>query len=238
MNFGCFDNSDSSSNTQDPPKIISSPGKKIFSVLMTILLVGYPIIVYVVIKYLGVRAAALLLITLLVPRAIHLKIYNRKDFLLILIQVVCVLLLASLTLVFKNPLFLQQVPALISLFFFCSFSFTLFKPPPMVERFARLVQDDLTRDERSHCRVVTYIWVGFFLIHAVIIEMLTLVASFDAWTVYTGVLGYILMGIIFSGEYIVRKKRFGRFKNNLLDRCLQHILLNHQMNPNIKNEGK
>ncbi len=205
---------------------------------MAILLIGYPIIVYVVIKYFGVRAAALLLIVLLIPRAIRLKIHNRENLLPILVQVVGVLLLASLTLIFKNPLFLQQLPVLISLFLFCSFGYTLFKQPPMIERFARLVQDDLTRDECAHCRVATYIWLGFFLIHAVIIETLTLVASFDAWTVYTGVLGYIIMGIIFSGEYIVRKKRFGRFNDNLLDRFLQPILLNGQVSHHIKNEGE
>lgn len=199
-------------------------GKKIFDVLTAILLVGYPIIVYGFIKYFGVRATALFLIVLLIPKMFFIHTHDRKNLWFIVAQIMGISITASLALVYKNLFFLQQLPVLISIMLFCSFGFTLFKPPSMIERFARLVQEDLTEKECSHCRLFTFVWIGFFLVHALIIETIILTAGFDTWTLYTGVLGYIFMGFIFTGEYIVRKKRFGRYNDGLLDRCLRPLL--------------
>ncbi len=199
-------------------------GKRVFDVLTAILLIGYPLMVYGFLKYFSVRAAAVLLMVLLIPKVFFIRIHDRKNLWFIGVQILIISIPALLALVYRNPFYLQQLPVLISFMLFCSFGFTLLKPPSMIERFARLVQNELTEEECNHCRFFTGVWVGFFLVHALIIETIIITAGIEAWTLYTGVLGYLFMGIIFAVEYIVRKKRFGRYNNSLLDRCLRPLI--------------
>jgi uncharacterized membrane protein len=49
-------------------------------------------------------------------------------------------------------------------------------------------------------------------------------ASLDLWTLYTGLISYILVGLVGASEYTVRKYRFGRFGDHLADRLLRALL--------------
>jgi len=133
-------------------------------------------------------------------------------------------LIALLTMVFNEPLFLLQTPVLISLFLLATFTWTLFRPPSMIERYAIMTHGALVPGESDYCRIVTYVWIAFFVVNAAIAESLALWAPMEIWALYAGGIAYVLIGTVFSVEYVVRSVRFRRFGNGPVDRLLARII--------------
>jgi len=48
------------------------------------------------------------------------------------------------------------------------------------------------------------VWCGFFVLNGAIALGTALWASEAVWSLYTGVISYVLMGLLFAGEYLVR----------------------------------
>ena len=62
----------------------------------------------------------------------------------------------------------------------------------------------------DYTRQVTKVWCLFFLFNGVVAAGLTLWAPLSWWTLYTGVIAYCLMGVLFAGEWLVRQRVRGR----------------------------
>jgi uncharacterized membrane protein len=135
------------------------------------------------------------------------------------VPVVAALLLV-LAVVLGSSTSAMLLPTAINATLLVTFAATLPNGPPMIERFARLVVDDLSDAELRWCRAWTWIWVGFFAVNGSVALGLTLWASLPVWTAYNGVIGYMAMGMLFGIEYTVRKFRFGRLGDHVLDRAL------------------
>lgn len=202
------------------------PGRwsRIVSALLGVLFVAYPFLVYLALTRLGARVAGLAVVAALILFGVRARLLGRQGFRAILIQAGGVALLAGATAVSGHPGFLLQLPVLINAFLAVTFAATLVRPPPMIERYARMVQPELTPAEVRHCRVVTWVWLGFFVGNGVVAEWLALRGDPAAWALYTGGIAYVLMGLLFAGEYVVRKVRFGRYGNHVLDRVLSRLL--------------
>jgi uncharacterized membrane protein len=52
----------------------------------------------------------------------------------------------------------------------------------------------------AYLRGVTQIWFGFLLANAAIASALGLWGSLQQWTLWTGLVSYLLMGALFLGE--------------------------------------
>jgi uncharacterized membrane protein len=115
------------------------------------------------------------------------------------------------------------VPLAINVGFLVLFGATLFAETPMIERFARLTDSDLSPAERRWCRLWTWIWAVFFAGNALVIGVFTWLGALAWWTTYTGLLCYLIMGNLFGIEYTLRKYRFGRFNAGFVDRTLQQL---------------
>jgi uncharacterized membrane protein len=85
------------------------------------------------------------------------------------------------------------------------FTVTLFTDRPMVERLARLKMPDLDDYSIAYTRKLTKVWIGFFAVNAMIATWTALYASMEIWTLYNGFLSYLLIGILFIGEWPVRR---------------------------------
>jgi len=83
------------------------------------------------------------------------------------------------------------------------FGVSLWKPPSMIERFARLQTPDLPFQAIAYTRKVTWIWCGFFILNGSIATA-SVFANDKVWALYNGLLSYIFMGILLAGEYLVR----------------------------------
>lgn len=114
------------------------------------------------------------------------------------------LLLAAIT-VWANVLLpLKLYPVLVSAVMLAVFGYTLIAPPSMAERFARSRDPNLPAAAISYTRRVTQVWCGFFAVNGTIALATAVWASPAVWSLYNGAISYLLMGLLFGGEYLTR----------------------------------
>jgi 3-hydroxymyristoyl/3-hydroxydecanoyl-(acyl carrier protein) dehydratase/uncharacterized protein YneF (UPF0154 family) len=94
--------------------------------------------------------------------------------------------------------------------FLAAFGSTLFFPPSMIFRFATIqdksIRGSLTEKRVSaYCRKVTLVWCAFFVFNGSVAAWTIFFGTDAIWSVYNGGISYILIGVLFAGEFIVRK---------------------------------
>lgn len=107
---------------------------------------------------------------------------------------------------------LKLYPVLVNAALLAAFGYSLAAPPSMVERLARLREPDLPPAAVGYTRRVTQVWCGFFVANGALALGTALWASEAVWSLYTGVIAYLLMGALFGAEYLFRL-RFKRLHN-------------------------
>lgn len=105
--------------------------------------------------------------------------------------------------IFNRENWLFFYPVVVSLSLLLVFGRTLLRPPSMIERIARLSVPDLPPEGVRYTRRVTGVWCGFFVLNAGI-SLATVFASREWWVLYNGLLSYLLMGLLFVVEWVVR----------------------------------
>jgi uncharacterized membrane protein len=115
---------------------------------------------------------------------------------------------------------LLLLPTIVSAYLFATFAWSLRRGPPMIERFARMVEDDLPDFTLPYCRKVTGIWCAFLAANAGAVLVLALAAPLGWWALYTGALFYLLLGLLLAGEFVFRKWWFRHYGDGLADRLL------------------
>ncbi len=81
----------------------------------------------------------------------------------------------------------------------------LWFPPPVVERLARLLEPDLPPEGVRYTRTVTWVWCLFFLINGSVAAFTVWYGDLRLWTLYNGLIAYVLMGTLMGVEYGVRR---------------------------------
>jgi uncharacterized membrane protein len=106
--------------------------------------------------------------------------------------------------VFDRQLSVRLYPVFMSLALLGAFATTLWHPPSMIERFARVFEPDLPPSGVRYTHRVTLVWIGFFALNATIALWTTLQPGWAAWTLYNGFIAYVAAGTLMAGEYVVR----------------------------------
>ena len=75
----------------------------------------------------------------------------------------------------------------------------------LLQRLARLSEPQLPEVAVRYTRTVTQVWAGFFLLNGLVVVALNFWAPLSWWTLYTGLIAYGLMGLLFAGEWLVRQ---------------------------------
>ena len=114
------------------------------------------------------------------------------------------LLLFALTLWVNAPLPLKLYPVLVNAGLLGLFSYSLVVPPTIIERIARARDADLPAAAVLYTRRVTQVWCVFFAVNGIIALITALWTPAVVWTIYNGLIAYVLMGLLFAGEYCVR----------------------------------
>jgi len=194
------------------------------SLLGAFLAGAYPILVFVGLRWLEPRTMALAIGATMALRAVLRWHRPTRDELLRL-ATPALLVAAVLGTAFaaNDEQTLLFVPALVNVALFIAFVRTLFRGTPMVETFARLRDPDLNPSEVRYCRSVTVVWCGFFAVNATACSYLALAAELWIWTLYTGVLSYLLVGLLFSIEFVVRSWRFQRYQGSIVEPLFRRI---------------
>ena len=76
---------------------------------------------------------------------------------------------------------------------------------PLVEVLARKMGESLDDRGVAYCRRVTVVWTVFLSVH-LLVTIATVFATHEIWALYNGLIAYILMGALFLGEWLYRRR--------------------------------
>jgi uncharacterized membrane protein len=176
--------------------------------IISVLLLAYPIGVYFGLNYLEPRHFGLLLLTLVAARfALARRHLKQGNFVSLLPITVATAALCLLILIFNQTSMVRLNPALINLVLLLTFGYTLYNPPSMIERLARLSGAGITGPAIAYTRNVTKVWCLFFICNGAIALYTCFFTSLETWTLYNGLIAYLLMGLLFLAEYCVRQHK-------------------------------
>ncbi|MBM3117135.1 hypothetical protein [Jeongeupia naejangsanensis] len=113
-------------------------------------------------------------------------------------------LLGIAALVSRSSLPLTYYPVLVNAVLFAVFSASLVRPPPIIERLARLTTPALPPEGVAYTRRVTQVWAVFFVLNGGI-ALWTTTQPQSVWALYNGLIAYVLIGTLGACEYLVRR---------------------------------
>ncbi|MFT4020477.1 MAG: Clp protease [Acinetobacter sp.] len=131
-------------------------------------------------------------------------IFQRKAILgsLTILAIIC----GAMGLIFQHSLALKLYPVAMNFGALLIFATSLWRPPSMIERFARVFEPELPESGVRWTRRVTQVWCLFFIINGGVALYSALFSSMQFWVFYNGCISYLLMGALFLGEFILRKR--------------------------------
>lgn len=166
---------------------------------IAVLLAVYPFIVLATLEHLGSRGLALILMLLLLARYILVK-QRGGELIVACVASLCCLLAAWQ----NNEQLLRFYPVLISLGMAAIFLHSLRTDVPVIERLAKLLEQDISPVAKSYMRKLTLVW-GFVLLLNAAVAYATVFAGRDVWALYNGLISYLLMGSFFAAELLFRQ---------------------------------
>lgn len=189
--------------------------KKALLLALSLLLLLYPVLIYVGIKHIppGYIMAGVTLALGLRFVIIKQSTPLRTQCVLFL-PVIAGVIVTLLGLLFNPHSMIRLYPAMMNGVFLAIFSYSLYSPPSFITQLAqRLSKQALPAEAVLYTRKVTAAWCVFFIFNGAIALWTALFSSLEAWTLYNGLIAYLLMGAFFVVEFGVRffvKKRYER----------------------------
>lgn len=171
-----------------------------FRGVVAAVMVAYPVLVYLGLSRFEPRSLALMLATVALVRALATR---ERTWLAV---AAAALLVAAASALSNQPLPLKLYPVLVNFVLLLAFGSSLVVPPSVIERLARLTEPNLPPEAVAYTRRVTAVWCGFFVCNGGIALATALWASDGAWALYNGLISYVLMGCLFAGEWLVRRR--------------------------------
>ncbi|GHU67280.1 hypothetical protein FACS189447_09330 [Spirochaetia bacterium] len=190
-------------------------------VLFGALIILYPLLVFsaLVIFKLSIRYLSILIMLLAVVYAI----VNRKQYhgrhpvfvyispvILFTIGIVCLSITFFIDTEDLSKVIFKLYPALADLVYLTIFGTSLFIPPTIVYSFINVFDKKLNEHLEkvyfeNYCRKCTVYWCVFFILDCIVSLITALFESDLAWGIYNGGITYVLMGLLFVGEYVIIK---------------------------------
>jgi len=179
--------------------------KKITTTLLAIIIVFYPVIIYFGLTYFEPRYIAIILIALLGLRLAGGRATKQRLPWLKLTSILAIAVLL-ITVVFDIELGVLLYPVAMNLGLLTIFAYSLYKKPSVIETFARIQEPELDEFAVKYTEKVTMIWCLFFIINGTISLYTVFYLSVELWTLYNGLISYVLMGTLMTVEFLVRKR--------------------------------
>lgn len=179
--------------------------RKCLTFLLAAFMVLYPVVVYAGMESLGLRGLLGLLLGAVLLRAM----VSRER--LWWWVALAVSMLCGIGLLLQDVRTVKLYPVLVNAAMLGVFAWSLWHPPTVVERLARLQTPDLPPQAVRYTARVTQVWCIFFLLNGAVSLMTACWASERVWALYNGLVSYGLMGMLMAVEWLVR----GRVKARL-----------------------
>jgi uncharacterized membrane protein len=179
--------------------------RKFLLVLVIICMMCYPIAIFFGLSHFSPRYVALLIILIFIVRLVLIKssanILSKVSTITISLIGIVLCLWAAIS---NTEIAVRLYPVFVSLVLLLIFGYSLLFPPTIIERIARLTSPNLPPAAIQYTYKVTLVWCAFFIFNGVIALLTALFSPLRIWTLYNGLISYILIGIIFMVEFIIR----------------------------------
>lgn len=175
--------------------------KPLLSLLVVLALLAYPLLVYFGLHHLPLTWLALVLGLTLVVRALLLPAGQRRQGLPAVVAGLLLMLLCGWR---QEPQWLLWYPVAVNLSLLLTFAASLRWPPCAIERLARLRDPQLPDEARPYLRRLTAIWCLFFIANGAIATATVVNGDMALWTLYNGLIAYLLIGALVVGEWLYR----------------------------------
>lgn len=179
--------------------------RQLLTALSAIVLLAYPFAVYYGIDKFGLSIIGALLAVLFVLRIFTASKTRLKEFKQLAITSGLIgITLILLGVLFRSEGWLLFYPIAVNACMLFVFASSLKQPQTIIERLARLQEPELPLSGVRYTRKVTQIWCVFFLFNG-LTALYTCFLSIEVWTLYNGLISYILIGVLFAAEWLVRQ---------------------------------
>lgn len=167
----------------------------------------YPFLIYFGLSQYGIRTLAICLLVVLSLRVLLWQQFSKQEklALIILITVLC-----GIAAWLRSEAILRYYPVLMNLAFGSVFLLSLRTDQPLIERIMSLMIKDLPSRAIRYLRGLTLAWGIVLIINAIISFYTACCLSLQQWTIYNGVIAYVVFGLFALGELVYRhfyKKR-------------------------------
>ncbi|MEZ5482227.1 MAG: hypothetical protein R3E73_08595 [Porticoccaceae bacterium] len=174
--------------------------------LLTRTAVGLAFILYPLLVYLGLRSFEPRLISFMLVVVIGIRfVSGGKTEKTLIYWAVAASLSVGFTLLTGSRYGLLFYPVLINITFLCLFLASLLNPPSIIEKLARLKDPDIPHSAIPYTRKVTIVWCYFFFINGAI-AFITVYLNEYWWLLYNGLISYLLIALLVTGEMLFRRK--------------------------------
>jgi uncharacterized membrane protein len=110
------------------------------------------------------------------------------------------------SLLLRTPDFVYFYPVMVNTVLLFVFVSSLYRQQTIVEKIARLRDPRFTDQEIPYARKVTIAWALFFAVNGCVALITVLIEDKFYWSIYNGAISYLLMGLMFAGEFYCRKR--------------------------------
>ena len=177
--------------------------------LVTVLGLAYPLLVYAGLVFVGPRAVVVAAGVIVV---LHLAAargrWRSADVRRAAVPALLVGGILAVVAVLNDGRVFLFVPALVNFGMLVGFARTLYRGPSMIETFARLQRPGLPASRGPYLRAVTWVWCAFFAANVLVSVALACWGTLAAWTLYNGLLAYVLVGALLAIERVYRAWHF------------------------------
>ena len=183
----------------------------LLGIVFTIISIAYPVLIYTglkyqVLNYLIVFIAFVFFIRFICTRKVNGIMATAGRY-----SLACACLLCVFSLVFKKLELMLFYPVIVNAILFIVFTASILGKRPIITVLAMLKEKELSPFAISYTRILTIFWAVFFVINGLIALYTAIINDLKVWTLYNGFISYILIGIIFTAEFILRvflKKKY------------------------------
>jgi len=103
-------------------------------------------------------------------------------------------------------------PPVVNFCIFLIFFTSIFQEKTVIQKMALLMEPDANEAVMTYTRNLTYVWAVFTFLNF-LVSLATVFSSEKIWAIYNGFISYVLVGLVFIIEYIIRgnfKKKYGK----------------------------
>ncbi len=178
--------------------------KRLLSVLCICGIAAYPFFIYLGVSFnlLNLLLPALAVIFLL--RLFYLRNTQGIKTLLASISALCAAIICIAAFMADSQRIAMFYPVCVNAVLFFIFGGSLFSTKPIITRIALLYDKELPDYAIQYTRTVTKVWVLFFMANGGMAYITAQFCTVQIWTLYNGLIAYILIGTLAGCEYLAR----------------------------------